>query len=134
MTIGKRIRILRAELRMTQEEFAKTLNTATSTVCNLENDKVTPKISSLKRIADLAGISVVELIGKEEKKERQEKTVLFAKINDIRFGVRFINLNQIKRIIPMNRVDDTFQWGIELDDDISYVYELPKSLKGMIEE
>lgn len=134
MTIGKRIRILRAELRMTQEEFAKTLNTATSTVCNWENDKVTPKISSLKRIADLAGISVVELIGKEEKKERQEKTVLFAKINDIRFGVRFINLNQIKRIIPMNRVDDTFQWGIELDDDISYVYELPKSLKGMIEE
>lgn len=134
MTIGKRIRILRAELRMTQEEFAKTLNTATSTVCNWENDKVTPKISSLKRIADLAGISVVELIGKEEKKERQEKTVLFAKINDIRFGVRFINLNQIKRIIPMNRVDDTFQWGIELDDDISYVYEFPKSLKGMIEE
>ena len=34
MTIGNRIRILRAELRMTQEEFAKTLNTATSTVCN----------------------------------------------------------------------------------------------------
>lgn len=131
MTIGNRIRILRAELRMTQEEFAKTLNTATSTVCNWENDKVTPKISSLKRIADLAGISVVELIGKEEK---EEKTVLFAKINDIRFGVRFINLNQIKRIIPMNKVDDIFQWGIELDDDISYVYELPKSLKGMMEE
>lgn len=134
MTIGNRISILRAELRMTQEEFAKTLNTATSTVCNWENDKVTPKISSLKRIADLAGISVVELIGKEEKEERPEKTVLFAKINDIRFGVRFINLNQIKRIIPMNKVDDIFQWGIELDDDISYVYELPKSLKGMMEE
>ena len=134
MTIGNRIRILRAELRMTQEEFAKTLNTATSTVCNWENDKVTPKISSLKRIADLAGISVAELIGKEEKKEKQEKTVLFAKINDIRFGVRFINLNQIKRIIPMNKVDDIFQWGIELDDDISYVYELPKPLKGMMEE
>lgn len=134
MTIGNRIRILRAELRMTQEEFAKTLNTATSTVCNWENDKMTPKISNLKRIAFLAGISVAELIGKEEKEEKQEKTVLFAKINDIRFGVRFINLNQIKRIIPMNIVDDTFHWGIELDDDISYVYELPKSLKGMMEE
>ena len=134
MTIGNRIRILRAELRMTQEEFAKTLNTATSTVCNWENDKATPKISSLKRIADLAGISVAELIGKEEKEEKQEKTVLFAKINDIRFGVRFINLNQIKIITPMNMVDDIFQWGIELDDDISYVYELPKSLKGMMEE
>lgn len=134
MTIGNRIRILRAELRMTQEEFAKTLNTATSTVCNWENDKMTPKISNLKRIAFLAGISVAELIGKEEKEEKQEKKVLFAKINDIRFGVRFINLNQIKRIIPMNKVDDIFQWGIELDDDISYVYELPKSLKGMMEE
>lgn len=134
MTIGNRIRILRAELRMTQEEFADLLNTATSTVCNWENDKMTPKISNLKRIAFLAGISVEELIGKEERQEKQEKTVLFAKINDIRFGVRFINLNQIKRIIPINRVDDTFQWGIELDDDISYVYELPKSLKGMMEE
>ena len=134
MTIGKRIRILRAELRMTQEEFAKTLNTATSTVCNWENDKVTPKISSLKRIADLAGISVVELIGKEEKKERQEKTVLFAKINDIRFGTMFINPNQIKIITPMNMADGTFQWGIEVGDEISYVNELPKSLKGMMEE
>ncbi len=134
MTIGNRIRILRAELRMTQEEFAKTLNTATSTVCNWENDKVTPKISSLKRIADLAGISVVELIGKEEKEERPEKTVLFAKINDKRFGIMFINLNEIKIITPMNMVDDTFQWGINVDDDVFYVDELPKSLKGMMEE
>lgn len=134
MTIGNRIRILRAELRMTQEEFAKTLNTATSTVCNWENDKVTPKISSLKRIADLAGISVVELIGKEEKEERPEKTVLFAKINDKRFGITFINLNEIKIITPMNIVDDTFQWGINVDDDVFYVDELPKSLKGMMEE
>lgn len=134
MTIGNRIRILRAELRMTQEEFAKTLNTATSTVCNWENDKVTPKISSLKRIADLAGISVVELIGKEENEERQEKPVLFAKIKDKRFGITFINLNEIKIITPMNMVDDTFQWGIRVDDDVFYVGELPKSLKGMMEE
>ncbi len=133
MTIGNRIRILRAELRMTQEEFAKTLNTATSTVCNWENDKVTPKISSLKRIADLAGISVVELIGKEEKKDKK-KTVLFAKINDKRFGITFINLNEIKIITPMNMVDDTFQWGINVDGDVFYVDELPKSLKGMMEE
>ena len=133
MTIGNRIRILRAELRMTQEEFAKTLNTATSTVCNWENDKVTPKISSLKRIADLAGISVVELIGKEEKKGKK-KTVLFAKINDKRFGITFINLNEIKIITPMNMVDDTFQWGINVDGDVFYVDELPKSLKGMMEE
>lgn len=134
MTIGNRIRMVRAELRMTQGEFADLLNTATSTVCNWENDKMTPKISNLKRIAFVAGISVEELIGKEEKEERQEKTVLFVKINDIRLGVRFINLNQIKRIIPMNIVDDKFHWGIELDDDISYVYELPKSLKGMMGE
>lgn len=134
MTIGNRIRILRAELRMTQEEFAKTLNTATSTVCNWENDKVTPKISSLKRIAFLAGISVEELIGKEEKEERPEKTVLFAKINDNRFGIMFINLNEIKMITPMNMVDDTFQWGISVDDRVYFVNELLKSLKGMMEE
>lgn len=49
MTIGNRIRMVRAELRMTQVEFADLLNTATSTVCNWENDKMTPKISNLKR-------------------------------------------------------------------------------------
>ena len=131
MTIGNRIRILRAELRMTQGEFANLLNTATSTVCNWENDKMTPKISNLKRIAFLAGISVEELICKEE---RQEKTVLFVKINDKRFGIMFINLNEIKMITPMNMVDDTFQWGIKVDDDVFFVNELPKSLKGMMEE
>lgn len=30
--------------------------------------------------------------------------------------------------------DGTFQWGIEVGDEISYVNELPKSLKGMMEE
>ena len=128
MTIGNRIRILRAELRMTQEEFAKTLNTATSTVCNWENDKVTPKISKLKSIADLAGISVEELLGKEK------QNVMFVKINDNRFGIMFINLNEIKMITPMNMVDDTFQWGISVDDRVYFVNELPKSLKGMMEE
>jgi transcriptional regulator with XRE-family HTH domain len=131
MTIGNRIRILRAELRMTQEEFAKTLNTATSTVCNWENDKMTPKISNLKRIAFLAGISVEELLGKEGK---EKQNVMFVKINDNRFGIMFINLNEIKMITPMNMVDDTFQWGISVDDRVYFVNELPKSLKGMMEE
>ena len=128
MTIGKRIRILRAELRMTQGEFAKLLNTATSTVSGWENDIVTPKISKLKSIADLAGISVEELLGKEK------QNVMFAKINDNRFGIMFINLNEIKMITPMNMVDDTFQWGISVDDRVYFVNELPKSLKGMMEE
>lgn len=131
MTIGKRIRILRAELRMTQGEFADLLNTATSTVCNWENDKMTPKISNLKRIAFLAGISVEELLGKEGK---EKQNVMFVKINDKRFGIMFINLNEIKMITPMNMVDDTFQWGIKVDDDVFFVNELPKSLKGMMEE
>ena len=125
MTIGKRIRILRAELRMTQGEFAKLLNTATSTVSGWENDI---KISKLKSIADLAGISVEELLGKEK------QNVMFVKINDKRFGIMFINLNEIKMITPMNMVDDTFQWGIKVDDDVFFVNELPKSLKGMMEE
>ena len=128
MTIGKRIRILRAELRMTQGEFAKLLNTATSTVSGWENDIVTPKISKLKSIADLAGISVEELLGKEK------QNVMFVKINDKRSGIMFINLNEIKMITPMNMVDDTFQWGIKVDDDVFFVNELPKSLKGMMEE
>lgn len=128
MTIGKRIRILRAELRMTQGEFAKLLNTATSTVSGWENDIVTPKISKLKSIADLAGISVEELLGKEK------QNVMFVKINDNRFGIMFINLNEIKMITPMNMVDDTFQWGISVDDRVYFVNELPKSLKGMMEE
>ena len=134
MTIGKRIRILRAELRMTQGEFADLLNTATSTVCNWENDKMTPKISNLKRIAFVAGISVEELIGKEEKEERPKKTVLFVKINDKKFGINFINLNEITMITPMNMVDGTFQWGINMGEEVFYVDELPKSLKGMMEE
>lgn len=128
MTIGNRIRILRAELRMTQGEFAKLLNTATSTVSGWENDIMTPKISKLKSIADLAGISVEELLGKEK------QNVMFVKINDNRFGIMFINLNEIKMITPMNMVDDTFQWGISVDDRVYFVNELPKSLKGMMEE
>jgi len=66
MSIGKRIRIKRQTLKMTQEELAKAIEVTPQHISAIEQSKREPSLSSLARLANELGVTVDYLvIGKE---------------------------------------------------------------------
>lgn len=64
-SIGKRIRRLRKEAGMTQEELAQAVGVSPQAVSKWENEYTCPDISILPVLAEVFGISTDELLGKE---------------------------------------------------------------------
>ena len=60
--IGNRIRKIRTSLQMDQKQFSEVINTTVSALSNWENGRNKPNMEKLKRIAQLADISVEELL------------------------------------------------------------------------
>lgn len=61
--MGYKIRELRLQKRLTQEELAERAGITRTTICNIENgvqDDI--KVKNLKRIADALEVSLAELI------------------------------------------------------------------------
>jgi transcriptional regulator with XRE-family HTH domain len=66
MSIGKRIRKRRQELKLTQEDLARTLDLTPQHISGIEQDKRSPSLSSLAKLAEELGITVDYLVtGKE---------------------------------------------------------------------
>ncbi|OUM95311.1 MAG: XRE family transcriptional regulator [Thermobacillus sp. ZCTH02-B1] len=63
--IGERLRQLRKAKGMTQEQVAAYLNAAKSTVSQYENNVNEPDLKTLVKLADLFGVSVDYLFGRE---------------------------------------------------------------------
>ena len=62
MALGQRIKEIRKEKGLSMEDFGKLLNASKGNVSMWESGKVTPNNLRSKTIADLAGISVDELL------------------------------------------------------------------------
>ncbi len=62
MTIGEKIKKARTAAEMSQQELADILGIKCAGISQWETDKRTPKISSLRRIADALGIGLAELL------------------------------------------------------------------------
>lgn len=60
--LGEKIKRIRKDKGLTMEEFGKLLDASKGNVSMWESGKVTPSNERLKSIADLAGISVEELL------------------------------------------------------------------------
>ena len=60
--VGQRIKAIRLEKGMDQKEFSKTINATGSALSNWEHGNNLPNKERLKRIADLAGMTVQELL------------------------------------------------------------------------
>ena len=66
MSIGKRIRKRRQELKFTQEDLASALGLTPQHISGIEQDKRNPSLSSLAKLAEELGITVDYLVtGKE---------------------------------------------------------------------
>lgn len=84
--IGSRIKDLRNEKNMTQEQMAQQLHVTRQAVSNWETGKTQPDIETLTKIAALFGVSAEELIYGESKKKfyilpkRKEEHPMFENI------------------------------------------------------
>lgn len=63
--LGWKIKILRTRLGLTQKEFGEKVGVPQSTVHKWENSAQNPRINTLKKLADLAGETYLQFIGKE---------------------------------------------------------------------
>lgn len=66
LNIGKKIKYLRHEKDITQEEFAAVLGVSYQSVSRWENDICYPDIELLPNIAEFFGITVDSLMGLDE--------------------------------------------------------------------
>ncbi|MEY8390415.1 XRE family transcriptional regulator [Lachnospiraceae bacterium] len=65
MTIGENIRKIRKEKGLTQKQLGERLNMTQSAIGQFENDKTSPKIETINRIASALGVSPYEMLGEE---------------------------------------------------------------------
>ena len=66
---ARNLRYLRHEREMTLRELSEALGIGKSTLCDYENAKADPTLTTLKKIADYFGVSVDWLVG--DTKERR---------------------------------------------------------------
>jgi transcriptional regulator with XRE-family HTH domain len=66
MTIGERIRKRRQLMKLTQQELGKALSLTSQHISAIEQDKRTPSLASLAKIAEELGVSVDYLLTGQE--------------------------------------------------------------------
>ena len=74
MTLGAMIYKLRTEKNMSQGDLADTLNVSRQSVSKWENDSSVPDLDKLKKLSQLFGISLDELVNGEPRPEPQAQT------------------------------------------------------------
>ena len=66
MSIGKRIRKRRQELKLTQENLARALGLTPQHISGIEQDKRSPSLASLAKLAEELGVTIDFIVtGKE---------------------------------------------------------------------
>lgn len=118
-SLGHKIKVLRKESGLTQEEFGKKLNIAKSTVSQYENNINVPDISMICKIAELFNVSIDYLVGfndnknpyKEEINNKNEKSRY---VNDKETTIALHNENGYDENLPPEAKK-------ELDDFIGYL-------------
>jgi transcriptional regulator with XRE-family HTH domain len=66
MSLGQRIRMRREALKLTQEQLAKSLGLTSQYISIIEQDKRSPALSSLAKLADELGVTIDYLVSGKE--------------------------------------------------------------------
>ncbi|MGN0355028.1 MAG: helix-turn-helix domain-containing protein [Muricoprocola sp.] len=62
MTVGENIRRIRKEKGLTQKQLGERLNMTQSAIGQFENDKTSPKIETVDKIASALGVNIVDIM------------------------------------------------------------------------
>ncbi len=72
MTFGKRLKELREEKKLTQEELGKLLNLSKANISKYEAESIQPNLESIEFLADFFNVSVDYLLGRNVKRNPYE--------------------------------------------------------------
>ncbi|MEN8904762.1 MAG: helix-turn-helix domain-containing protein [Clostridiales bacterium] len=70
---GDKLKELRLEKKMTQEELAKIFNTGKATISHYEGNRRLPDVNTILRYADFFNVSLDYIMGKDKQKASPEK-------------------------------------------------------------
>ncbi|WP_426350939.1 helix-turn-helix domain-containing protein [Alloiococcus sp. CFN-8] len=117
VTLGSKISSLRKAKGIKQEELAERLGVSPQAVSKWENDISCPDIMLLPRLADIFGVTVDELLSREEKKQTQiipeEKR---KNIDDMMFRI-YVNSSdgdKVKITLPMPLIKMGLEMGMAM--------------------
>lgn len=83
LSFGRRISILRKELKFSQTDLAKKLNTSISVISRYELDKMTPSVDTARKLAILLNTSVGYLLGETDDAELFKNPEMLRRFKDI---------------------------------------------------
>ena len=75
-TVGDRIRMHRARLRLSQTELGKRVGLSTNAISLIEAGEVDPRASRIKKIAEVLGVSTDYLLGVKKESERMAASLV----------------------------------------------------------
>lgn len=84
--IGKRLKELRINKKMTQEELGKKINVTKVSISGYENGNRSPDTETLQKIADTFGVTTDYLLGRSDKPHLTEEEEFLAFANDPELG------------------------------------------------
>lgn len=82
-TFGKKLAKLRKELKLSQTDLAKKLNTSVSIISRYERDEMIPSIDTAKKLANLLETSVGYLLGENEQADLFKNPDMLKRFKDI---------------------------------------------------
>lgn len=121
MTLGSRIAGYRKELGITQEALANKLEVSNQAVSKWESDQCCPDVMLFPQIADIFGISLDELFGREGKKETVKTVVRDLPWEDdgVLRAVLYIGRRLVKESPEAKEITFTYE-GPALDVDSAF--------------
>lgn len=74
--LGKRLKMLRSEKKITQEELGKVVNVTKVSISGYENGNRTPDTETLQKLADFFNVSTDYLLGRADTKNENKSNGL----------------------------------------------------------
>ncbi len=82
-TFGKRLRQCREDKKLSQQQFAKQLDTYHSVIGRYERDEMTPSVEVAKKMAQLLDTTVGYLLGEVEQADTFKDPVMLKRLQQI---------------------------------------------------
>ena len=98
MQIGKKIRVLRMEKQLTQEELANRCELSKGFISQVENDLTSPSIATLIDILEILGTNLPEFFSEtpEEKVTFSENDMFTTENSDLKYSLKWLIPNAQK--------------------------------------
>ncbi len=85
MNFAHRLKQLRKDFKLTQEELSKKLSSSRSTIAGYETERKEPDYETLKKIADFFNISIDYLLGRTDVRSQEQNSIYQENNNSIPF-------------------------------------------------